>query len=161
MASAANEADTLLHAAGELIGIVLLEAGKADEIEIMGDAVADHRCRRAGERQPETRRWRRPSSTATGPKCWNTMATPCGDPLIGAPPSRSLPPLTSMRPAMQRSSVVLPQPLGPTMHSVSRSCTSRSSLAECGPCAVEKQLARVRGDDDGRFRLLCDNHCRP
>ena len=28
---------------------------------------------------------------------------------------------------MQRNSVVLPQPLGPTMHSVSRSRTSRSS----------------------------------
>ena len=31
----ADEADALLHAAGELIGIVLLEAGEADQVEIM------------------------------------------------------------------------------------------------------------------------------
>ena len=36
----AHQADALLHAAGELVGIVLLEAGEPDQIEIVRDALA-------------------------------------------------------------------------------------------------------------------------
>ena len=49
----AHEADALLHAAGELIGVMALEAGEADEIEIVRDALLDLCARRAGHRQPE------------------------------------------------------------------------------------------------------------
>ncbi len=35
-----HQADALLHAAGELIGIVLLEAGEPDQLEIVRDARA-------------------------------------------------------------------------------------------------------------------------
>ena len=49
----AHEADALLHAAGELVGIMLLEAGQADEVEIMRDALLDMRGRRAGHGETE------------------------------------------------------------------------------------------------------------
>src|SRR5690349_15618160 len=61
------------------------------------------------------------------PKCWNTIATPGGGPVTGAPPTVSSPPVMSVRPAMQRRNVVLPQPLGPTMQRISLSRTERSS----------------------------------
>ena len=49
----AHEADALLHAAGELIGILLLEAGEADEVEIVPHALLDDGRRRAGHGEPE------------------------------------------------------------------------------------------------------------
>src|SRR5262249_62071713 len=61
------------------------------------------------------------------PKCWNTMATPGGGPATGSPLTTSRPPDRSVRPAMQRSSVVLPQPLGPTTHRISWAVTARLS----------------------------------
>ena len=62
----ADEADALLHAAGELIGIVLLEAGEADQLEIMRDALLDRRRPMRRPSPGRTRRCRRPSSTAAG-----------------------------------------------------------------------------------------------
>ena len=47
------------------------------------------------------------------------MATPSGGPVTGLPLTTSLPSLISVRPAMQRSNVVLPQPLGPTTQRIS------------------------------------------
>src|SRR5262249_34592604 len=47
------EADALLHAAGELIGIMTLEAGQPDQVEIVADALLDVRRRRAGHGKAE------------------------------------------------------------------------------------------------------------
>ncbi len=55
----------------------------------------------------------------------------------------------SVRPAMQRSSVVLPQPLGPTMQRISWWRTARTELAKGDDGAVEKDLARIFRDDCG------------
>src|SRR5260221_3524391 len=47
------------------------------------------------------------------------MATPSGGPAPCLPSTVSVPVLSSVRPAMQRRNVVLPQPLGPTMQRIS------------------------------------------
>ena len=52
----AHQADALLHAAGELIGIVLLEAGEPDQLEIVADPLPDlRRAATPRHRQPERR----------------------------------------------------------------------------------------------------------
>src|SRR5579884_905511 len=52
------------------------------------------------------------------PKCWKTIAT-CGlGSTTGCSSSSTRPRVGCSRPPRQRSSVVLPQPEGPTMHSV-------------------------------------------
>ena len=48
-----HEADTLLHAARELIGVMALESGKSDEFQIVRHPLLDLRARRAGHRQSE------------------------------------------------------------------------------------------------------------
>jgi hypothetical protein len=55
------------------------------------------------------------------------MATPSGGPATGLPCTSSCPVLISVRPAMQRRNVVLPQPLGPTMHMISSRFTASES----------------------------------
>ena len=52
----------------------------------------------------------------------------------------------------------MPQPLGPTMQSDFVVAHLEGELAERDDGAVEKQLARVGGDDDRRCRLL-GGHC--
>src|SRR5579875_657234 len=49
----AYEADPLLHPAGELIGIALLEAVEPDEMQVVPDPFGDLLLRGAGHRQPE------------------------------------------------------------------------------------------------------------
>ncbi len=51
----AHQADALLHAAGELVGIVPLETVQADQIEIVPDALLDARSRRMRHREAERR----------------------------------------------------------------------------------------------------------
>src|SRR5882757_3621926 len=51
------------------------------------------------------------------------MATPSGGPATGLPWTSNCPVLISVRPAMQRRNVVLPQPLGPTMQRISSRLT--------------------------------------
>ena len=53
MASARTRPDALLHAAGELIGIVVLEAGEPDQLEIVADALIDPVAPDARHRKPE------------------------------------------------------------------------------------------------------------
>ena len=56
------------------------------------------------------------------------MATPSGGrPATGLPWTRSLPLLISVSPAIERSSVVLPQPEGPTTHMISSRLTASES----------------------------------
>ena len=50
-----------------------------------------------------------------------------GRPATGLPWTNSLPPLRSVRPAIARNSVVLPQPDGPTTHMISLRLTSSDS----------------------------------
>src|ERR1051325_2761974 len=61
------------------------------------------------------------------PKCWNPIATPSGGPATFLPSTVGVPVLSSVSPAMQRKSVVLPQPLGPTMQRISSRLTSSES----------------------------------
>src|SRR3954462_2775342 len=63
------------------------------------------------------------------------MATPSGGPATGLPCTRICPVLSPVRPAMQRSSVVLPQPLGPTMQRISsrRTCSDNCRKATTVP----------------------------
>src|SRR5712671_5042055 len=91
------------------------------------------------------------------PKCWNTMATPSGGPRTGLPPTRRSPELRSIRPAMARRKVVLPQPLGPTMQNFLMPDRQRE-LAERDHRAVEKQLAGVAGDDRGALIRFPGDH---
>ena len=55
---------------------------------------------------------------------WNTMPTPSGGACTDTPSSRTSPALGGRRPATIFISVVLPQPLGPTMDTNSPSATS-------------------------------------
>src|ERR1051326_5172687 len=55
------------------------------------------------------------------------MATPLGGPVTFLPSTVSVPVLSSVSPAMQRKSVVLPQPLGPTMQRISSRLISSES----------------------------------
>ena len=116
----AHEADALLHAARELIGIMPLEPGEADEIEIMPDALGDRRAGlRAGHRQPERRVLvdRLPRQQPEVLKDHGDAVRRSGNRRARRPQARRS--LRSMSPAIQRRNVVLPQPLGPTMHKIS------------------------------------------
>jgi hypothetical protein len=66
---------------------------------------------------------RQGSSTAL----WNTMPTSFCGPLMGLPASVSVPPLMGSRPATIFSSVLLPQPEGPTTETNSPSRMAKSS----------------------------------
>ncbi len=59
-----------------------------------------------------------------------------------APSQTISPPSTGSRPSMQRSSVVLPQPDGPTMVTISRSPTSKSTPLNTS--SVPKRLTSER-----------------
>ncbi len=50
----AHEADALLHAAGKLVRILLLESGEADEIEVVAHAFLDLRARCTGHGEAES-----------------------------------------------------------------------------------------------------------
>ena len=81
------------------------------------------------------------------------MATPSGGrPATGLPWTRSLPLLRSVRPAMQRSSVVLPQPDGPDDAHDFVALDRERQLMERDDRAVEEQLARAFRDDRGLTR---------
>ena len=62
---------------------------------------------------------------------------------------------------MQRSSVVLPQPDGPTTHMISLRRTCERQLVEGDHGAVEEQLAGAVGDDGGTGRCFPCNHAFP
>jgi len=60
-------------------------------------------------------------------KDWNTIAARVFTPFSGRPPMSTLPAVGRRTPAAMRSSVLLPQPEGPTSERNSPSRTSRSS----------------------------------
>ena len=66
---------------------------------------------------------------------WNTSAIVSGGPSTRRPSSVTSPAVGSSRPAMHFSSVVLPQPDGPTMHTNSPAATSNdtSPIAATSP----------------------------
>ena len=51
----AHETHALLHSARELVGIMALEAGESDQVEIVHDPRFDFGARHARHRQPECR----------------------------------------------------------------------------------------------------------
>jgi hypothetical protein len=63
------------------------------------------------------------------PKCWKTTPTPGGGPVTSCPAIVTVPPVGAVRPATQRSSVVLPQPDGPTTETISCSATLNETPA--------------------------------
>ena len=155
----AHQADALLHAAGELIGIMLLEAGEADEIEIMRDALLDDGGRRAGHREPEGGVVvdRLPRQQAEMLEHHGDAVGRARRPACRA--TRSSPALRSVRPAMQRRNVVLPQPLGPTMQRISSRLHRERELPERDHRAVEKQLGRIVGNDDRTVCVSSRSNC--
>ena len=117
----ADEADPLLHAARQLIRIVPLEPGEADQVQIMPHTARHHR-RSSRHGKPE-----RCVLMDGLPRQQAEMLEHHGD-AVGRP-AAGMPrhPLLALsRPAMQRRKVVLPQPLGPTMQRISPGAMARS-----------------------------------
>ena len=106
-------------------------------------------------------------------KCWNTKPTsPCRRQVLrtGVPKTWIWPPWIGSRPATQRSSVVLPEPLAPMMTTTSPRATSRRDAAEDlaravrlrngadnDPLGVGRRVERGRD----RRRLTLHRHCAP
>ncbi len=124
----AHQPHALLHSAGQLVGIMALEAGEPDHVQIMCDPRADFGARHARHGQSESAivvdglprqqpEMLEHHGDAVGrrvppPACHGPGACRCSD---------------SVRPAMQRNSVVLPQPDGPTTHMISLRLTASDS----------------------------------
>ena len=69
----AGQADALLHAAGELVGVVVLVAREADQVDHLLGALRGARpCPRRGPRG-RRRRCRCTWRCGSRPKCWNTI----------------------------------------------------------------------------------------
>jgi hypothetical protein len=66
---------------------------------------------------------------------WKTMPMSGTGPTTGVPPMLMLPPVGASRPAIRRSNVLLPQPLGPTMLTASpaRSSAVSGAIARTPP----------------------------
>ena len=140
----AGHRDALAHAAGELVRVAVLEAGEARQVDqsrarsprARPAARARSRahgrcsaapCARAGSPAPGTRR------RARGP-----------GPRTGLPSQWMVPSVGRMKPASALSSVVLPQPLGPTSVTNSPARMRRSTwpVACTGPSAVSKKCRK-------------------
>ena len=80
-------------------------------------------------------RLRQGSSVAS----WNTMPISGFGPFTGLPSSSTAPAVNACRPDIDQSSVVLPQPDGPTIETISPASTSRlqRSMAIRSPEPVE------------------------
>ena len=122
-----GERDPLLLAAGEGGRAAVAEPGEADHgqggLDPAPGARAAARSRRSGRR-----------SCGKSAQSWNTMPTrrrsggTCRpEPATTRPPMRTSPPSSRSRPAMLRSSVVLPQPLGPSSATTDPGSTRRST----------------------------------
>ena len=139
-----GDGDPLLHAAGELVGVGSGEVAQADQLEQLGDPgaggssaldavqlerqldVGRPRCA-TGAARPAGRRCRSPGRAAPGgPAC----RTPRASPEVGA--SRS---------AISRSSVLLPQPLGPISETNSPGATVEVDVAQ------RDDVAATAGED--------------
>ena len=79
------------------------------------------------------------------------MATPSGGPETGLPFTSSEPELISVSPAMQRSNVVLPQPLGPTMHMISCARMERDNCRKATTVPSRNSLAAFSATIAGLF----------
>src|SRR5580704_13328022 len=74
---------------------------------------------------------------------WNTTETSSRGPWIGLPAMVALPPVGASSPARMRSSVVLPQPLGPTTEMNSPSATDRLTLDSATTPSPERDENRL------------------
>src|SRR5512142_1792408 len=85
------------------------------------------------------------------PKCWNTMPTPLGGSVTSRPAMVTHPSLGAVSPAMQRSSVVFPQPDGPTTETISASATSNdtSDRTVRSPYRLVSPLTQIMGAAPG------------
>src|SRR6516225_3817079 len=72
------------------------------------------------------------------------MATPSGGPATSLPPTLSSPELRSVRPAIARRKVVLPQPDGPTTHRISCGLTASDSWRNATTAPSRKSLVAWR-----------------
>ena len=142
----AREIDALLHAAGELVGIMVLEAGEADHVDEMRRARPSPRaCRRRGIRG---RRRTLPSTVRHGSSdaSWNTTARSGPGLVTTLPSTRMRPALAAMRPSTTDRNVVLPQPDGPTIETNSPSITLQVYAVERGQPRVGARLEIVQPD---------------
>ncbi len=127
----AGERDALLLAARELADASTLEPGESDQRERGAVRVSisarGSRCMRSPNATlPCTSRW------GNSAWSWNMSPKPrrCGGTRARSSPSHETRPRASgSRPATARSSELLPLPLGPRMHTISPSATSRSTPA--------------------------------
>ena len=148
----AGQRDALALAAGKLRRIALAEPAELDEIEQFLDAARDLGLGRARSRRLRTVR---PKATLSATVmwrnsayCWKTKPTPrsvTGWSVTSSPSNATVPASGNSSPAMIRSSVVLPEPEGPSSARNSPGRASRSM----SPSAVKlpKRFADA-GDRD-------------
>ena len=108
---------------------------------------ASARVRRSGSAMPRASRpistLARTVSQGRRAKLWKTMATPWLAPLSSSPRYDTVPAVGAMSPAMQRSSVDLPDPDLPSRATISPSCNRRLTSSRTGsswPSGVAKCL---------------------
>ena len=135
----------LLHAAGQLVRVGVGEAARARPARDSarpargalgrGDAVRP---------RARSRRWPRPSPRGSAGRTGTRSRSAA--PGAGAAPSTSTsPPSGAIRPLISRSSVVLPQPLGPTrLTKLSRSIVERRRPRAPPPAAAPAAAERLR-----------------
>src|SRR5262249_48939436 len=91
------------------------------------------------------------------------MATPSGGPATGLPPTLSSPELRSVRPAIARRNVVLPQPDGPTTHRISCGLTASDSWRNATTAPSRKSLvawrATIAGATSAGIGVLLGRGC--
>ena len=133
----ARDRDALLHAAGELVGVPVGEVAEADQLDQLARArPASGACRRRAARAA-ARCSRAPCARAAG----RPAGRRCRSPGRAGPGGRSCrtprpcPALGASRSAMRRSSVDLPQPLGPISETNSPAATSQGDVLERGDAA--------------------------
>ena len=135
----ARERDPLLLPAAHLAGVLPLELGDADEVEDAPDALRDLLLLASAGPAAGTRRSGRPSCAARARTTGRSSRAGAARAerrrrartrRRSRRGSRSSPASGCSRPAMERSSVVLPQPLGPSSTTNSPGPTSRETLVD-------------------------------
>ena len=141
----AGDRDALLHAAGELVGVVLREVGEPDELEQLGHAGAGARPRRRRAARSGSSMFAATVRHGSRPACWNAMPYSWSIRACRAvlPNTRMSPAVGSSRSAMSRSSVDLPHPDGPMSETNSPACDREVDARERGdrapPCRARRR----------------------
>ena len=160
----AGDRDALALAARERVGNVVRAIGEPDELERLERSLARFRAARRGRRAAAARRSRPRSGRASG--CRTGRRSPSAgrgsrcargrtSPTAASPRSATSPPSMESSPDRQLRSVVLPQPLGPMIATISPRLEHEIDAAERvhPDCAGVVRLAERAGLDDRRAHL--------